>query len=375
MGGEVMLYAFGSNACGQLGIGDKNDTSIPQPCHVLDGWQWPAPIATVKGGGSHTLVLLKSGDLYASGLLRDERTGLRSSEDSVVKFHRVQSAALSGSQVKLCSALWEASIIVTTNDEIYTFGVGSKGELGVGEGVQGVSHKLDRFWPPEEHILDLASGPSHAVVVLSNGEVYGWGNGRKGQLGQPAEIVWRPRKIAGLDFKVVRAVCGQEFSYLVSRDDERYHIVLGSDKWKVASNAPAPIIGWECLSANWGSIFVINYSGEVHAWGRNDHGQLGPGRYPGPLESLAAGSEHALGLTSHDKVVAWGWGEHGNCGPGLDAQGDVKERFNTIKLDHFGKASKPMGVAAGCATSFVWTQSADGESPPKLPFEHAIKST
>ncbi|KAI4173133.1 MAG: hypothetical protein LQ346_008466 [Caloplaca aetnensis] len=375
MGGEVMLYAFGSNACGQLGIGHENDTSTPQPCHVLDGWQWPAPIDRIRGGGSHTLVLLESGDLFASGLLSDGRTGLKSSENSVAKFHKVPVTALGGSQVKLCAALWEASIVVTTNDEVYAFGLGPKGELGAGEGVHGISHRLDRFWPREEHIVDLASGPSHAIVILSNGDVYGWGNGRKGQLGQPAEIVWKPRKIVGLDFPVVRAVCGQEFSYLVSKNDEGYHVVLGSDKWRVRLDAPAPILGWEHLSASWGSIFVTDSSGELHAWGRNDHGQLGPGHYPGPLEYVAAGSEHALALTSYDNVVAWGWGEHGNCGPDLDAQGDVKGWSNGIKPDTFGKASKPMGLAAGCATSFVWTQLADREPPPKLPFEGATAST
>lgn len=375
MGGEVMLYAFGSNACGQLGIDHRKDTSIPQPCRVLNGWLWPAAIATIKGGGSHTLVLLDSGDLYTSGSLGSERTGLRLLENSITQFHKVPSAALGGSKVKLCSALWEASVIITTNNEMYTFGLGPKGELGDGEGIRGLSHRLDRFWPPEEQIVDLASGISHTVVVLSNGDVYGWGNGRKGQLGEPAGTVWKPRKVQNIDFKVARAVCGKEFSYLVSDDEDGQHIVLGSNKWNVKSDAPAAIPGWENIGASWGSIFVIKYSGEFYAWGRNDHGQLGPDHHPEPFEYVAVGSEHALALTLLDMVAAWGWGEHGNCGPSTDAQGDVKGRWNDVNPDRFGKASRVVGVAAGCATSFVWTQLANGESPPEVQADQVAEST
>lgn len=356
MTAAVVLYAFGSNACGQLGIGDTEDTSIPQPSQVLDGYEWPAPIAMIKGGGSHTLVLLKSGALYASGSLGNGRTGLNNSEVSISRFHQVPSAVFGGSKVKLCSALWEASVVVTEDDEVYTFGLGPKGELGVGQAASGNSHRLGRFWPPEEEIIDVASGMSHTIVVASNGDVYGWGNGRKGQLGEPAEVVWRPRKIAGSGFKVVRAACGTEFSYLVGDTEEGSHVILGSDKWNVRSNAPAAIPGWQKVDASWGSIYVISGSGELHTWGRNDHGQLGPARHPENFKDIAAGSEHTLALTLSNNVASWGWGEHGNCGPGIDAQGDVKGWYNALQPDRFGKASGVVGVAAGCATSFVWTQ-------------------
>ncbi|KAL8987564.1 MAG: hypothetical protein Q9177_003240 [Variospora cf. flavescens] len=375
MAGLGLLYAFGSNACGQLGISHSEDTNDPEPCHILDGgWQWPAPIDTIKGGGCHTLVLLESGDLYVSGSLKDRRACIDPATEAISKFHKVPSTTFGGAKVKFCSALWEASVTVTNEDRIYTFGLGPKGELGVGEGVIGASHNIDRFWPLEEHVVDLASGMSHSVIVLSNGDVYGWGNGRKGQLGEPPEVVWRPRKIPNLDFKVVRAVCGREFTYLVGDDEEGLHAVLGSDKWNVRSDAPAAIPGWEDVGASWGSIFVITCSGDFLSWGRNDHGQLGSDHRIEPFEYIAAGSEHALALTLHDNVVAWGWGEHGNCGRGMDERGDVKGKWNKIKPDTFGKASRVLGVAAGCATSFLWTQFTNGQSPPTLPADIASNS-
>ena len=358
----MTLFAFGSNGCGQLGIGHTEDTNTPQPCRLSEAQGWPSPIRTVKGGGSHTLVLLESGELYVSGSLTKQRAGLDQSSTTICRFHPVPSTAFEGSRVKLCSALWEASVVVTTDNDIYTFGAGSKCELGLGKENETSPRKLQRFWPLEEQIVDLSSGMSHTLAVLSNGEVYGWGNGRKGQLGEPAQIVLRPRKIQNLGFNVVRALCGREFSYLVGDPKDGHHAIIGSDKYSIRSSAPLAIPNWSDIGASWGSIFVITKSTDFLAWGRSDHGQTGPERSPQTLVRIAAGSEHALALTVTGAVAAWGWGEHGNCGQRVDPQGDVKGGWNALYPDKFGKSSKVLGLAAGMATSFVWTVDTSNQS-------------
>ncbi|KAL8832718.1 MAG: hypothetical protein Q9170_004780 [Blastenia crenularia] len=359
----MTLYAFGSNGCGQLGIGDTEDTDVPQPCQLLDEKEWPSPIRSIKGGGSHTLVLLESGELFVTGSVSKLSPDANISTEPISKYSRIPSKVFGGSKVRFCSALWEASVIVTTTDEIYTFGIGLKGELGLGAAKEALPRKLDRFWPQGEEIVDLTSGMSHTLVVLSNGDVYGWGNGRKGQLGEPAGLVWMPRKIDNIALKVVRALCGREFSYLVGNPNNGHHTILGSDKHDIKSAAPPTITGWKDVGASWGSIFIINVSDDFIAWGRNDHGQTGPERRPEIFARIAAGSEHALALTGDGTVAAWGWGEHGNCGPGVDSQGDVKGWWNSLHPYRFGKNSKILGIAAGCATSFVWTVDQNHEFP------------
>ncbi|KAI4176298.1 MAG: hypothetical protein LQ343_001036 [Gyalolechia ehrenbergii] len=368
----MTLYAFGSNGRGQLGIGNTEDTCIPQPCKLLEEQQWPSPICAIKGGGSHTLVLLESGELYTSGSLIGSRAGLPPLAKSTSKFSRASSDEFGGSKVKLCSALWEASVFVTVDDEVYVFGSGVKGELGLGKEVASYSGKLERFWPQEEQIVGLSSGMSHTVVVLSNGDVYGWGNGRKGQLGEPAGIIWEPRKIQKVAFEVVRATCGREFSYLVGPPKDGQHVILGSDKFSIRSAAPAAIPGWKDLGASWGSIFVISRSDDFIAWGRNDHGQTGPERHHGKCVQIATGSEHVLVLTKGGDITAWGWGEHGNCGLGVDWQGDVKGWWNTLHPYRFGKRAKVVGIAAGCATSFVWTMDDAYDQYPQDPKEDGM---
>ncbi|KAL8739728.1 MAG: hypothetical protein Q9190_007499 [Brigantiaea leucoxantha] len=354
----VTLLAFGSNGSGQLGIGDRDDTCIPQRCQFHGSPPKSTDhIKQIAAGGNHTLILFESGDLYAAGSNANGRAGIPSSIESTQEFHHVQ-VLPDGTRAKCCSATWEASVVVTHGNEVYSFGNGPRGELGAGDGVSSGLHRLDHFCPPNTEIIDLASGVEHTVAILSNGEAYGWGNGRKGQLGEPNQVLWNPRKVENLDFNPVKAACGREFTYLAGASISGYHSVLGSDKWKVKSDAPPSMPRWKSLGATWGSILVVDEYNKITAWGRNDRGQLGPERTleNGLIESLALGSEHVLALSKTGTVGAWGWGEHGNCGTGIDADGDVKGWFNTTLSARFNGGARVIGIAAGCATSFAWTE-------------------
>ncbi|EKD14832.1 RCC1 domain-containing protein [Drepanopeziza brunnea f. sp. 'multigermtubi' MB_m1] len=353
------IYAIGSNGSGQLGIGHKEDVSVPKQV-LFDPDTQINGVTQIKAGGNHTL-LLASGILYCSGDHTSGACGLLPSHKVLEShFHLVRSNADETiSRVAFCAASWESSIIVQRDQngqatQVYTFGTGHKGELGLEEPIfRSSKAQLVNNFPPEGlEIVDLAASVSHIVAVLSNGEVYGWGNGRKGQLGQPEEVIYEPRKITGVDFKVVRAVCGREFTYLVGESQLGQHVVLGSEKWDVRSTAPQSVAGWKDAGATWGSIFVLLKDGKLLSWGRDDHGQLAPPGLP-PLSQIAIGSEHALGLTTDGKVLAWGWGEHGNCGPST-TDGDVKGKWNTIASSQYlPPGSKISSIGAGCATSWV----------------------
>jgi protein ATS1 len=242
---------------------------------------------------------------------------------------------------------------------MYACGQGLSGELGLGEGHErSLQPKQIADFPPNgTSIIQINSCMAHTVVVLSNGEVWGWGKGRKGQLGEPYADVWSPRKIEGVPFAVRRAVCGKDFTGLFAspEDGRTYLIGIGkNDRFNLRASLPASMLGWADVVASWGSIYILKQNGELLGFGRNDHGQLPP---PGisTIRAVAAGSEHCLASTDTGKVLAWGWGEHGNCGEPTDANGDVNRRWNEVPVDGEAKA-----IFAGCATSFVMTTS-EGE--------------
>lgn len=363
----AVIYALGSNGSGQLGIGHKEDVSVPKD--VLFDRSQPCPNqepAVIRAGGNHTLLLL-GGQLYCSGDPSTGACGLSLEEEQPhPRFRKVilnneEASSDLQSKVVLCAATWEASFIVKNDShgratQVYSFGTGNKGELGLGELIfrSPKAQLIEDFPLPDTEVVDLAASVSHVIAVLSNGDVYGWGNGRKAQLGLPLGNVFSPRKISDLGFEVQRAVCGREFTYFLGDPEDGQHVILGTDKWDIMDGAPKDIKEWKDVGASWGSIFVLLENGKLLSWGRDDHGQLPPLNLP-ELSHIAVGSEHALAITAQGDVLAWGWGEHGNCGPST-ANGDVKGRWNIIaSLGHLPAGSKIISVGAGCATSWIIT--------------------
>jgi protein ATS1 len=359
-----MIYAFGSNGNGQVGVGHTNDTS--QPCPVqLSSHITSREIKQLASGGNHTLAVGCNQKLEVCGSNEHGQCGISPSDIPscsvgipVLAPDREEKAS-NLLPILLVAATWTASICLTANDRVATFGEGLSGELGLGTDVTSASGPrfIPEFPPEGTKVVHLAASMAHVVAVLSNGEVWGWGNGRKGQLGQPAEDLWSPRKIDGIPFPVAKAVCGKDFTCVVSSPDTGHIAIIGAegrDRFNLKANTPTSVKGWKDMAASWGSVFILFEDGKLKGFGRDDHGQLPPPGLP-PIQAIAAGSEHFLALTVEGKVLAWGWGEHGNCGAPTDDAGDVKGLWNEIPVD-----GKVRACFAGCATSFVVTEEESG---------------
>jgi protein ATS1 len=360
---DKMLFALGSNGSGQLGIGSTEDAHTPQKCILPPGLDAKS-ITSIVAGGNHTLISTP-GKTYAAGDNSNGRYPVihrytQTSPESALSFR------LSTVSSQFCAATWEASTIIDDIQRVVTCGTGQKGELGLGLDVKEMQRATviknfpaaDENNDDEAFIADVSASMSHTVVVLTNGSVYGWGAGRKGQLGEPAEDVWTPRKITGLPLEPHRVACGKDFTFFVGAPDSNQFIILGTnDRWGVISQMPqTPLLApWKDVGASWGSIFILLENGDLISWGRNDRGQLGPKVGLPKLAKIAVGSEHVIALTTEQKVIAWGWGEHGNCGTEVDADGDVKGETGYTEIVLPAGAGNAVGVGAGCATSFIIT--------------------
>ncbi|CAI7566692.1 unnamed protein product [Penicillium glandicola] len=449
----MRLFAFGSNGSGQLGIGHEEDVSTPTQClfeqsEPSQGSQITtiqntnldnSEIITIAAGGNHTLLLTTSGSIYAAGCNTDGQCGPPmptknpkqdpAKEENILRFRRlVLLDVVSDTEVssfKHVSATWEGTIAVAsvsrsnssrnnvdhaqtpdTEDRVFVFGSSPKGELGLGPNTDPVPGTWLR-------ITALASGMAHSVAVLSNGDVYGWGGARKGQLGREnrgARIAYSPVRIR-VPFFAEAVACGREFTVVSGRG--RF-VVLGDagNRWGVLGVPESLALRVGCddgddgglggygdrlrdedggcggcggiipyrytgVAASWHGVYVhaapglgrveplvssrsdaqtdsgSDSGGSIVAWGRNDRGQLPPPDLPTPAK-LAVGSEHVVALLGDSRVAAFGWGEHGNCGPDTDSQGNVSGTYNVISLpEAVGVDGKVVGVGAGCATSWM----------------------
>ncbi|KAI8626098.1 RCC1/BLIP-II [Xylariaceae sp. FL1651] len=369
------LFALGSNGSGQLGLGHKEDVSVPKQVQfrqVIPN----DPITQVAAGGNHTVLVTASGRAYWSGDSANGCCGIVSEEhkdDTPPRFQELRiSSCKNIGPVIYVACTWDSTVLVLGNEDgqatrIYTCGAAenevSKPAPNRTEG--GALIPIPDFPPANTVVVSLAAGFRHVVAVLDNGDVYGWGNGRKGQLGELDSVntkgdIDKPRKITGVSFKVVQAVCCQYATCLIAEPGDGRILVLGADKWALKSQAPVEVPSWKTMTASWGGIYILKRDGTLVAWGRDDHGQLPPPGLP-ELYSIAAGSEHIIALTADGDVLAWGWGEHGNCGPDITGKfGDVKGRWNVLaSLKNLPDGSSITAIGAGCATTWI-NLTADG---------------
>lgn len=353
---NTMLFALGSNGSGQLGLGHDEDMNTPQRvCLDAIDQNSSSTIKRLAAGGNHTIILYTDGRAFGSGDNSDGRCAIPSA-GLHSEFQEISSPGGEHAWEDV-AATWSATIFSRNQgQELWVCGSGGSGELALGDGVIEAKQltQVPSFPPSGTRVVQLAACMAHVIAVLEDGQVWGWGKGRKGQLGQVAQDAWMPTRLEGAPFKVSRAVCGKEFSCLFS-DETTDNIAMlgpdGRDRFNLKAKAPSEVLSWKDISASWGNVFVLRETGDLVAWGRDDHGQLPPDQLP-LVAKVAAGSEHCLALTLDGRVLAWGWGEHGNCGEHIDEKSDVKSRWNELSIP-----GKVLDIFGGCATSFVLTAS------------------
>ncbi|KAL6057042.1 putative E3 ubiquitin-protein ligase herc1, partial [Balamuthia mandrillaris] len=178
----------------------------------------------------------------------------------------------------------EHSVFLTDMGEVWTVGSNSHGQLGLG-------HKIDRSRPEivealrGKRIVQVCCGQTHSLVLDATGNVYSFGSGRQGRLGNGGthgHCIPTPIK-ALLNKKIVQIASGAAHSLCVDRE------------------------------------------GTVYSWGLDQNGRLGRSCSDDPLSSrlphpvplsphikrairVAAGSTHSLVLTEDNTL--WGWGNN-----------------------------------------------------------------
>jgi protein ATS1 len=307
------------------------------------------------------------------------------------------------------SATWSASFFVVAPQirngylvrlgRIFVSGKGEKGELGLGKNTIETakprevavfgSESLPEYSVDSKNIplipgilAGIWSSVTYTVTCSTDGvHVFGWGNCRKGQLGQSAKedkVVWEPRKVPIEDIKpnvevdrIFMAAVGKDFTLLQGshgRQESRvrkWKLLGGNDLLKndgddmkrFLAELTIPVPSGEMVwlrttpFASWSNVYVLeSRTNQVKALGRDDYGQLPPEELP-KVWTMAAGSEHCVAVTLQGRVVIWGWGEHGNCGRKSDETGQGWSVPSLPIADTHSVA----GVGAGCATTFIWT--------------------
>ncbi|KAK3554356.1 hypothetical protein QTP70_022588 [Hemibagrus guttatus] len=121
---DGQLFTWGQNSSGQLGLGKGEPSSLsPQPLKSLSG----IPLAQISAGGDHSFALSLSGAVFGWGRNSAGQLGLNDDQDRAVPCHI---KFLRSQKVVYISCGEEHTAALTKDGGLFTFGNGSRGQLG-----------------------------------------------------------------------------------------------------------------------------------------------------------------------------------------------------------------------------------------------------
>jgi alpha-tubulin suppressor-like RCC1 family protein len=302
------VWTCGGDDVGKLGWGPP-----PMDCHGSspnNGFP-PSPVPGISnvvstaGGLSHTLALRGDGTLWAWG-----------------------------------------------DDSYYQLGDGGLASSNAAStgGCAGTNSPVQSIFPSGTFIVDIAAGANHSVALDASGNVWTWGDGGSGQLGNGQNTnVGTPAQVAGVS-NVIAIAAGTDHTIALTAD--RTVWTWGGDFGGMAGSgelgrgAPYSVPGQvsprnlsnvvAIAAGNGFSLAVSN--GYVYAFGQNGYGELGTNTGGGSLTTptlvsgisnvllVAAGATgyHSLAMTvagGTNQYWAWGKNCEGQVGNGTNETG------------------------------------------------------
>ena len=297
------LYLWGWNTHGQLGREDDEiDASTNQDELTVIPELRGIKVEKAALGHAHTLVIESgTGRLLAFGdNTRGQVDGTEGGQKKVTTPIELKYATAGETFEEVSAGIFHSAVI-NSEGELITFGCRRFGQcLHHGEDHSKVAVAR---WRPEDgsHLVKVAAGHRHTVVVDEHGRVYAMGNNKYGQLG---------RRDAS------RKGAAQMVPHLVDGP-------LGEK----GSGCVDIKCGW---SHNIALVVKEGTPTMLFGWGRNDKGQLASNSYENveqptrlhkdiegnSIEAVDCGSESTMVLDSVGKIFQAGWNEHGNLGIG-----------------------------------------------------------
>ena len=332
------LWSWGWNRYGALGHGTSSNTLLnPRAVAAM-----PLVSTIAVGLGHASAAIDAAGDLWTWG-----------ANSSGVLGHGSWENASSPTRVPTVSNVADVTIgqsfmIARSNDgTLWAWGVNSSGQLGIGSTT---SSSTPVQLTSLTSVTRVAAGADHAIALRGDGTVWAWGQNAQGALGDGttvAKSVPTPVHFEG-NPRITAVAAGDGFS--VALDDlgnvwawgKGYEGQLGNGSWTrslVPTRVPS-LTSVEAIAVGTRHVLALRTDGTVWAWGANDWGQLGlgvagwppvdePTHVPGldDVHAIAAEADVSMAIRRDGRV--WGWGRNSN---GTLGDGTTRSRYVPVYL-------------------------------------------
>ncbi|KAK7097783.1 E3 ubiquitin-protein ligase HERC2-like isoform X3 [Littorina saxatilis] len=333
---QTHVFVWGLNDKDQLGGPKGSKIKLPQLNETLSALN----CVHIAGGSKSLFCVTQDGKVFACGEATNGRLGLGMSNGNV--FVPRQITSLSQYVVKKVAVHsgGRHAMALTVDGKVFSWGEGDDGKLGHSSRMNCETPRLIEALK-SKRVRDIACGSSHSAAITSNGELYTWGLGDYGRLGHGDNTTQlKPKQIKSLvGQRVIQVACGSRDAQTLALTD--YGIVYswgdgdfgklgrGGSEGCSIPHIVERLTGQGVIQIECGAQFslALTKSGQVWTWGKGDYFRLGHGtdahvRKPQLVETLkgkkivhvAVGALHCLCVTDTGQVYAWGDNDHGQQG-------------------------------------------------------------
>jgi len=189
------VWAFGLALSGQLGHGsskvDLGDHKEPRSIIGLQNLK--GSVVQVEAGVHHSAALLDSGEVFVWG---DGHSGQIGGGNMFDEATPVKLEELSGQSIRHIACGGSHSVFVNNFGQVWATGLNSHGQLGVGFNQTTTAEPMKVEALKNQDVVRVSAGWQHTLVLTREGELYSWGHGLCGQLGLGTfNDEWEPEEI------------------------------------------------------------------------------------------------------------------------------------------------------------------------------------
>ena len=294
---DGIVYSFGHNSYGQLGLGHFDHVSVPTPIPKL------LNIKKVSCGHGFTFCIDNEGSIWSFGKNTAGQLGKGGTISGFMphKIHNIP-------PVLSVSCGFDHTLIITNDSTLWSCGNNEYGQLCLGNKEDQTIFKQTSY----SDILNISLGSYHSLFQNYSGEIFACGCNTSGQLGLGHDNrQLTPILIPNVPSNIIQFVCGKFHNLFLDSEGnvfssgENYYGQLGCDqnvnlKVKQIPNIP-PI---KIISCSNSSSYLIDFEGNLWSFGDNRFGQLGH-------DAIFCGTPTRIEDLKDIQQISYGcWGQH-----------------------------------------------------------------
>ena len=347
---DSKLYCWGANYTGQLGTGTTTNSSSPVAVNASGVLSGKTILATTVGG-SHACAIASDKAAYCWGSSYYGELGNGAASGSQSPVAVTTSGALSGKTVQAIAAGNGHTCAIASDNRGYCWGLNSDGALGNGTTNQpwdpvttpvavNMSGALSG-----KTLKSIATGSTHTCVVASDNLAYCWGDGSNGRLGNNStSMASSPVAVTtsgALSGKTIKSIAaGWSTTCALASDDQVYCWGSGADgqlgnggttnsSVPVAVTTSGVLAGKtvRSLSVGGASACVVASDNQAYCWGDGKLGNGSGGTSSVPvavnasgvlsgvsIQDIYVGWYHTCALSTEGRIYCWGNNHVGQLG-------------------------------------------------------------